>query len=789
LHLQTRFAQLETASVLHLYTEGFRTVEDIYNILQISHARRKQNPDLPPPKAKLMAAYYEKLTTLFWVSENYLFHAFAWFKYHALCKEYNRGMSEELRRKQASAVLLAALCIPSLPQPDGAAKAGGGIASMTTPTASSGRFEDGVMQEKMGRMATLLGFHTRNPTREALLEEVKSRGIFDQVPEYLQQLHFLIEEDSDPLVLVEKAKPLLEQLAAEVDSSAVPSSAGADDDEDVTPEETTLGRYVKPLTSILLLKLLLNLSSAYHTVKIDHLKQLTSGLQGMTFEHVEKATVLFTQTHKGLVVRIDHRAGCLRFGDAQLESDAMRSQLTVLAKQLESVCQVLNPDVAGAAKRASDRTMLYSTIRQTREADHAAILERKALIEQRKEEAERLTQEKVREEQQKKAAEEAARKAEEERRIAKEQQLREQEKVKKVQREMDNMKKQQLLTALGQNTETMTQEEISQIDTAKLQKEHADKLNKKKEEAERKTKEEAKRLDYMVRAIRIEELPLIKSKYEEKIKQDRVQYEQEILEKAERAKVQWEKDIEEKKLLSGLSVFQYMAEFETKVMEGRRSQHVVLCREADQQAEIEADLAKIARARKRLQNEKRRIEEETARVKKEEEERLEREAKEEERRQLEVARMAKEREAKEKEQQSQDKAPRSSRDLEAAGGSGGASGSGGGRYVPPSKRGGAGAGGGRFEDRGGAGGGGSRFGGGGDRYEGGGRYDRRDRDGGVGGDRGGGDRGGGYSGGGDRRGGGGGYGDRRDGDRRDGDRGAGSGSGAAGGSGDNGRWR
>jgi translation initiation factor 3 subunit A len=46
LHLQTRFSQLETASMLHLYTEGFRTVEDIYNILQISHARRKQNPDL-----------------------------------------------------------------------------------------------------------------------------------------------------------------------------------------------------------------------------------------------------------------------------------------------------------------------------------------------------------------------------------------------------------------------------------------------------------------------------------------------------------------------------------------------------------------------------------------------------------------------------------------------------------------------------------------------------------------------------------------------------------------------
>lgn len=39
LHLQTRFAQLEVAAGLELWTEGFRTVEDIYNIMQVSLLR------------------------------------------------------------------------------------------------------------------------------------------------------------------------------------------------------------------------------------------------------------------------------------------------------------------------------------------------------------------------------------------------------------------------------------------------------------------------------------------------------------------------------------------------------------------------------------------------------------------------------------------------------------------------------------------------------------------------------------------------------------------------------
>lgn len=713
LHLQTRFAQLETASVLHRYTEGFRTVEDIYNILQISQARRKANPDAPPPKAKLMAAYYEKLTTLFWVSENYLFHAFAWYKYYTLCREYNRGMSEDTKRIQASAVLLAALCIPTLPN-----QAGSADGKQHDINSTMG---DDIVKQKMSRMATLLGFHTRNPNREALLAEIKSRHILEQVPEYLQDLYFLLETDTDPLVLVEKARPLLDMLKKEIGATTINDSEADNDD----VEDNTLSRYVKPLMSVLLLKLLQNLSNAYHTVSMDHLKRLTSGLD-MSFEYVEKEIVLFTQG-RALSVRLDHRAGCLRFGDAQLESDVMRSQLTVLSKQLESVCHILNPP--DLSKRQQFRSQLYIDVRSNAAHEHAAILERKEMIEKRKEEIERLAQEKVKREAQQKAEEEAARKAEEEQRIAREQRMREQEKLRKIQREMDNMEKKKFLVAMGHKSENLTEEQIEKIDTEALQKEHQDKLNKKKEEAERKTREAAKKLDYLVRAIRIEELPLIKKKYEEKTKLDRERYEAEVKEKKEKAKQQWEADVKDKAVLTEHGVFDYLREFEDKVMEGRKIRHQELCNQAEEKAEIDAERAKIRRARKRKDDEERRKADEIRRQReeeerqKEEEEKLkreeakrEREAKEEEHRQVELGRMDEERK---KEAQAQEsRAPPASRFAAASAGIAAGGAGGGGKYVPPSRRG-RGAAAASVDDR-------NQFG---DRreggYPGGGRYEGR----------------------------------------------------------------
>jgi len=719
LHLQTRFSQLETASVLHLYTEGFRTVEDIYNILQISHARRKANPNAPPPKAKLMAAYYEKLTTLFWVSENYLFHAFAWYKYYTLCNEFNRSMSEEMKQMHASAVLLATLCIPS--------NSNAAAVKATVQHGITSTIEDDIVKEKMARMATLLGFHTRHPTREALLTEIRSKNVMENVPDYLRDLYVLLEENADPLIMVETAKPLLEKLRQEIGATTTIDSEESNDD----VEDNTLARYIKPLTSILLLKLLTNLSAAYHTVSMDHVKGLTSGL-GIPFDQVEKAIVVFTQT-KTLAVRIDHRAGCLRFGDPELESEAMRSQLTNLAKQLNAVCKMLHPP--DETLRLAKRAQVYSEIRAHVGAEHAAILDRKDTIEKRKEEVERLAQDKIREAEQNKAAEDAARKAEEEKRLAREQRLREKEKLRKIQKEMEAVEKKKYLKAMGRNTDEMTEEEMSKIDTEALAKEHADKANKKREDAERKTREAAKRLDYLVRAVRIEELPLIKEKYESKINEDRERYEADTIERAKSAKLQWEADVKEKAVLEAHSVFSYLKDFENAIMTGRKIKHVEVCKVEDERAEMEAEIQKFSRARRRKEVEAARIAEEEAQQKKqEEEERLaeEKSRREEERRvkeaaEAELRRKEDDRMARERNSRETSRVTPTSRSGDA-------------KYVPPSARN-AGTGGSRatgsYSDRGGGYGGG--------RYEGG-KTGGNDRWGGSSGDDRGGDRRGGPSG-------------------------------------------
>lgn len=94
----------------------------------------------------MMANYYEKLTKIFLMSGNALYHAAAWGRYHAIVTSIG-GKTEEEMTKLAGQVLVSALAVPvGLQHED----------------------EDG--KSKTSRLTALLGL-TRAPTRAGLIKD------------------------------------------------------------------------------------------------------------------------------------------------------------------------------------------------------------------------------------------------------------------------------------------------------------------------------------------------------------------------------------------------------------------------------------------------------------------------------------------------------------------------------------------------------------------------------------------------------------------------------------------
>ncbi len=110
----------------------------------------------------MMANYYEKLTKIFLVSGNALYHAAAWGRYYAIVTAIG-GRSEEEMKKLAGQVLVSALAVPVGLQGEEGADEGKG---------------------KNARLSSLLGL-TRTPTRSGLLREAVRLPQASTIKQYL----------------------------------------------------------------------------------------------------------------------------------------------------------------------------------------------------------------------------------------------------------------------------------------------------------------------------------------------------------------------------------------------------------------------------------------------------------------------------------------------------------------------------------------------------------------------------------------------------------------------------
>ena len=260
LHLTTRFEQLQVASEMQSWNEAFHAIEDIHILIEIN---KKQ------PRSHLMAIYFEKLIQIFWVSDNYLFHAYASYRFYNLSVTQNRNLTTDRKEMLASAVLLSTLSIPSI---------------VEDAEAEEKLFDFDAEKENNAKIAHLLNFSV-NPRRAHLLSELIERGILDEVLPELKLLHEILEETFDPFGLVKSAKEVIEKLK-------------------MHPE---LAQYIPCLEKRLVLRLLSQLTAVYRSVKIDFFHELLGDVT-ITSKEIEQLVVRSVKGRQ-LILRVDHMNG------------------------------------------------------------------------------------------------------------------------------------------------------------------------------------------------------------------------------------------------------------------------------------------------------------------------------------------------------------------------------------------------------------------------------------------------------------------------------------------------
>lgn len=410
-HLDTRFAQLNASVELELWQEAFRSVEDVHNLLTMSKKT---------PKPLMMANYYEKLTKIFLMSGNALYHAAAWSRYYAVVTSMATKSDVELARL-AGQVLVSALAVPVGVQAD-----------------ESVVVEDG--KGKNNRLSSLLRL-TRVPTRPGLLRDALLRNVHKISPETVKALYDVLEVTFDPLTLCTSVAPLLRALS----------------------DDAAYSQYLPLLQRALLSRLLSQLSQVYSTIKISNLMELLqplkqSGIPDVSTYDAEnvEAYIMGCARRGELSVHVDHGADTIAFIDDPFVStddpspstsrvhetpiqpstaDLVRTKLSSLALCLHNSLSAIDPEREEPAEL--DQQDKFSQLVAAANAEREGLRNRRALVARRRELLTELSQKKEKEQISRRAELAKKQKEEDERRLVEERRRREIENAKK---EIENIK-------------------------------------------------------------------------------------------------------------------------------------------------------------------------------------------------------------------------------------------------------------------------------------------------------------------------------------------------------------
>ncbi|ETI25787.1 eukaryotic translation initiation factor 3 subunit A [Cladophialophora carrionii CBS 160.54] len=518
-HLETRFRQLNVADELELWQEAFRSVEDIHMLLTLSKR---------PAKNVMMANYYEKLTKIFLVSDNFLFHAAAWNKYYNLLRQSantvaagqglkrdNPAVTEESLTKAASFVLLSALAIPVI----STSRSRGALVDV-----------DEARKNKNNRLTNLLSMPFA-PTRAGLFKDALSKGLLRRVRPEIRDLYNILEVDFHPLSICKKISPILAQIGND-------------------PE---MEKYVLPLQQVILTRLFQQLSQVYESVELSFVTRLAQFPAPFEVTPAMIEKFIMNGCKKGdLSIRLDHVSGILSFdqdvfssakalhpgsaaGSAESEvgsvqrlqntpAEIARSQLTRLAKTLHVTCMYV--DDSFNKSRLAARESALARAAEGAEQEHSETLERRAVIEKKKQAASEAFQKRLREEETRRRIRAQQQAEAESQRLRDETRARELKRVKDEQARIRRQEIEKQLAELQSGVKIdLADVNIDELDSNQIRFLKLSQLEKDKKEKDEKIRITAKRLDHLERAFRREELKYAEQDYEKQRAEDMRIYE------------------------------------------------------------------------------------------------------------------------------------------------------------------------------------------------------------------------------------------------------------------------
>lgn len=617
-HLDTRFQQLNVAVDLELWQEAFRSVEDIHTLLSLSKR---------PAKNTMMANYFDKLSQIFLVSENYLFHAAAYSRYfnllrgsaaavasgHGLKKD-NPVVTEADLTNGASFVILSALSIPVI----STSRSRGALVDV-----------DEVRKNKNQRLTNLLGMNNA-PTRASLFKDIINKGFLKRARAEIRELYNILEVDFHPLSIFKKISPILLEIGKD-------------------PEMT---KYIGPLQQVILTRLFQQLSQVYESVELKFvlgLAQFPAQFE-VTSGQIEK--FIMNGCKKGdLSIRIDHATGVLTFdsdvfssskavhagpaaGSAESDvtvqrlqstpAEIVRSQLTRLAKTLFLTCQYVDPTFNEDQRKA--RAAALQRAETGAEKEHQDTLDRRAIIERKKLAASSALAQKEKEEATRKRLRVQQQQEAESQRLIEEQREREQRRLKAEQARVQREEVEKQLIELKQGLPSLNLDDLDldDLDTGRIRALKLQALEKEKSELTDRLRITGKRIDHLERAFRREEAKHLPADYEAQRKRDQEEYATTKEETLREAREKHTEDVALKRRLTRL-VSPY-EDFRDRVRNERHAEYEKRRKQAEKELEQKKQ-TRIKDLRDRRAREQREAEE-RERAEREEEERLAREEEE-----------------------------------------------------------------------------------------------------------------------------------------------------------------